>query len=817
MLAATLLVLAMLGWPLAREAVRQARAGRVTMEALFLLCVLGTFALSCRSMASGAGPVYFDVVCVLLIVYAVGRAVATGSRRKALASLEGWTARFATARRVASPETAEEARVPAADIRPGEFVRVLPGEFVPVDGVIERGGAFVRETPFSGETVPVRRGVGERIAAGVVCEDGYLVVKATAPGAERRVDALARELGRLRARPSALLRESDRFVRRFLPVVLLAACGTFLYWSQAADAQTALFHALAVLLVACPCAAGLAAPLALWRTMGELARRGLLLRGGDAVEKLAEADGVVFDKTGTLGREDLELAVTEWFGDARQQAEARAIVAAVERCAAHPVARLLRDLDLPPGAPAVEVLNVATLPGRGVQAEVRVGGQARRTLRLVGGRGAQDGSFRIDVELDGRPAGYATFRERLREGTETCIERLKRAGLNVRIMTGSTAEAARAVAHLAPVEAGLSPERKLELIHELRGGAPGFRRPVFVGDGFNDAAAMAASHAGLALARGSAVTLEAADGALLGADLNVLPEAFASARRAVRLVRSNLRWAACYNLLGIALAATGHLHPVVAALLMAVSSALVSWRTFHATARAEGDSESPRRDLTPEPAEALPGGARVRWFGGLHLACIAGQAAILALLANLDAPAALALCGAALALGWALLEFWPRFPAWADMTFGMLTVGGLGMAFGWWVDLDFGPAIAGCACHARAGLPELLGSWMNGLMLLLGVPAMFWLRHTSVPFEWRRFCCAGMLLIGVPAMVFGMRAGGQVSSLFTESVPLALRVLSDHILMLAGMAAGMLLPHALEVLSGNLGRRTAQIESDMPI
>ena len=224
MLAATLLVLGLLGGPLAREALRQLWQRRITMESLFVVCLSGSFALSCVSLITGQGPVYFEVVSILLIVYSVGRAVTTHSRARALFTLRELTDSLSVARAVARVEGQEvERTVDVATLAAGDQVRVLPGELIPVDGHVLEGQSFVGETSFTGEWIPQKRGPGDSVIAGTVCEDGSLLVEVREASGRRRFDDLARLIERARQSPTSLQRQADRFVGWFLPTVLTVA------------------------------------------------------------------------------------------------------------------------------------------------------------------------------------------------------------------------------------------------------------------------------------------------------------------------------------------------------------------------------------------------------------------------------------------------------------------------------------------------------------------------------------------------------------------------------------------------------------------
>jgi heavy metal translocating P-type ATPase len=778
MLIAAVVVTALLGPPLAVAAGRELRRGRLTIELLFLAGIAAAMGISVRSLVAGEGPAYFEVVSILLVVYALGKAVGEHSRSRALTAGRELMSAIAVAR-------VGDRTVPVAEVRIGDRVRVLAGEAIPVDGRIAEGTAFVRATAFTGETASSVRRAGDAVSAGTVCEDGVLVVEATAPGDGRRVDALLAAIDEAVAEPAGLQRQADRWVRVFLSAVAAVAVGTLLWWWRTDGFETGLLNALAVLLVACPCAAGLATPLTVWTVIGRLAARGLLLRSGEVVERLASAGSVVFDKTGTLADQTPSLRELRFLGHGLPDAAVAAIIAAAERSSPHPVARLLAGIPVPADAPAVAVQSFRTVPGRGVEADVRIA-QAHHHISIFrdDDRSA-DGGLTVRVDIDGIPAAIAVVGERLRGSARPAVERLAELGLPVQVMTGDGEAGARDAAALAPTRSALTPEGKLDLVRAMRDA-----RPVFVGDGFNDAAAMAAAHVGIAVAEGGdTVTVRTASATLHGGDLTLVPEAVALCRKAAVRVRENLALAAGYNALGVALAAGGWLHPVAAAVLMTLSSALVAWRSLRVAEADDG----------PLPAPAPATAVRRRTVSAVHAVGVLGQAALLIPLAGLVGGAALGAMLAAAAAAWLVVRFRDWLPDWADMTVAMATLGGLGMNLGWWADVGFGSAVAaGGGCCGQAESAGWAGMYLG--MLGLGVPAMYLLRDRPVPFSWRNWCCVGPLVLGVPGMILGMKLGGAAAAGWAGS-PEA-QVVADWAGMVLGMCAGMLPPHLGEIFGG---------------
>ena len=310
-LAGTAVVAVLLGGPLVRAAWGELRRGRLTIEALFLLTMSGALAASLQAHLTGRGKIYFEVVSVLLVVYTVGKLIGARTRAAALAGSRAWGDRLNSCRLVDAAGRTHAS--PVADVRPGDVTEVYPGELIAVDGVICAGVGFVSEAVVSGEPFAVVRRPGDRVLAGSASFDATFRITATAAGTARQVDRLLAAVEDARDRPLSLQARADRLGRWFLPLVVLTALGTFTYWTFGTNAgwEAGLFNAMSVLLVACPCVIGLATPVVIWAALGRLAERGVIVRNGDAVERLAEVDRVLFDKTGTLTEDRFALVEIE--------------------------------------------------------------------------------------------------------------------------------------------------------------------------------------------------------------------------------------------------------------------------------------------------------------------------------------------------------------------------------------------------------------------------------------------------------------------------------------------------------------------------
>jgi len=605
LIAASLIVFALLGPELVRDAWRAARQWRITLEALFLLSILGAFGGSLVSSFTFTGDVYYEVVAIVLAIYAVSTRIGERSRGRALAE----ASRLRESLDYAATESCcgGRKRVPVGEVEPGTRVLVDPGEPFTVDGEILIGEGYVRELAMTGEPGPVRRGPGERVLAGTYSVDAAFTVRAAA-GTGRELDRILQTVEEAATRPSRHQVQANRIMRIFVPFVAVVSITTFAGWLAFAPWHVALFNAMAVLLVACPCALGLATPIAVWSGLFKLSQLGVVSREAAFLDGLAEADALLFDKTGTLTEGELVHAGTVYAPGMEPAGRERltAMVKAVEARTGNPVGRALAGGGGEP-APAADLLAVQEIrlvPGKGVEARVAgrrlapAGGQAggdapAHSLRLgeadfCGGagrfafagspEGANRAKRRIHIALDGEPSAVAFLREELRPAALETFRQLRRLGLQAEILTGDPEPAWRDVAGV-PVLAGLSAEAKVA--HTRRLEADG-RRTLFVGDGINDAAAMSEAGASVALGGGAALARTSANAVLMGDELGVLPGAIRLARNIHRTLRANLLFAAGYNLFGMGLAVAGVLHPLAAALLMLGSSTFVSIRAARA-------------------------------------------------------------------------------------------------------------------------------------------------------------------------------------------------------------------------------------------
>ncbi len=607
------------GWPFLRDSARLLRHGATSMDTLIALGTLAALAVSAvEAIALGGRHVHLGgsgafaarlhgVMAPLIVAILVsGRAVEARARARAARAMHSLLSLRPPAARVVADAADDTGELVAPESVPvGALVRVRSGEALPLDGTVVSGWSPVDESMLTGEPLPVERGPGDPVTGGTRNGEGVLVVRVDTVAGESVLARLQRLVDDAQRDKAPLQRLADRISSVFVPVVLVGSLLTFLgWWLVAGNAGQAVLSALAVLLVACPCAMGLAAPVAMMVGCGRAAALGIFIRNGDVLERLAKVDGVVFDKTGTLTeRHAVVTLVTTVQGLSVD--DVLALAAAVEAESEHPIASAITaaaarrpdrtdgDGDEPgfttlpaPGSPAgpLSAIDVRSLPGVGV-----VGTVASQVVRV--GRADPDrlpgvlrpgiveryrqGETVVVVERDDLPVGAIALTTPLRPQALPAVEHLVAMGLPSVILSGDSEPAVRAVATALGIDdarSGLSPAGKLEALTELGHGP---RRLMMVGDGVNDAPALAAADVGCAIGSGSEAALANSDVALLGNDLEGVPAAVAMAGSTYSVIVQNFGWAMGYNISALPLAAFGLLDPLVAAVAMGLSSIIV--------------------------------------------------------------------------------------------------------------------------------------------------------------------------------------------------------------------------------------------------
>lgn len=547
----------------------------------------------------GSGDVYFDSVTVLIFLLLSGRYLQRRQQRAA-----GDAAELAASLYPTSARLLEEGRVrevPLETLVPGVLVEVRAGDLVPADGVIAAGRSTVDLSLLTGESAPQGVHAGDRVHAGTLNLASRLEVRVERTGLDTRVGRLMALVDEHARRRAPIAQLADRISGHFVAVVLTLAAITFALWARI-DPSRALDHAAALLIVTCPCALGLATPLAVSAAIGQAARAGFLVKGGDVLEKLTRPGRMWLDKTGTLteGRATL----VRWHGDEA----VKPLVAAAEAHSSHPLARAaLRALGEPPAGTRIEIQETH---GGGIEAladgrrlvvgspEFVIGraGEPQAALAAAVGALAGEGLTPVLVAVDGRVVAAAGFGDPLRADAGAAVDRVRGLGWRPGILSGDDARIARGAGSRLGLPAedcrgGVSPEDKLRAVLASAREGP----VVMVGDGVNDAAALAAATVGIAVAGGAEAALTAADVFVVRPGVGRIAELLDGARRTMRVVRRNLIFSLGYNVVGVTLAMTGVLNPLMAAILMPLSSLTVILSSYRARTFARPDAEEARR------------------------------------------------------------------------------------------------------------------------------------------------------------------------------------------------------------------------------
>jgi heavy metal translocating P-type ATPase len=591
-------VIFLLAPPIVDDARREILAGRTSMSVLLIVGVAAALGYSAYSVVFG-GHIYSEVACAILLGVTLGKWFEANGKLQTTAALRAMAKLLPDAVRIVRDRV--EAIVPAAELRIGDSFRVLPGERIVADGFIQLGEAFVDEQAVTGESLPVLKAADSFVYSGTLVIDGPLLIEATSQAGEGTIAKMIAAVKQGVESRGQYERLAERISRWFLPAVIMVAAGTFLLHGRRGEFEHGLLAAIAVLVIACPCSLGLATPMALWAAIARAAEEGILIRSGDALTQFAGVKTICFDKTGTLTTGQPELLSVQLAAEVVPMQIAQ-FVQELIRDSSHPLALPLSNWAAQQQsryAANDKFAQVRHVPGRGIVgvsdeplAAVYLGN--RRWLEASGqdcsGLPApNDDAAETLIGWGGRARGQFLFSEELRSGVATTLQELKNEGLSLLMLTGDRESRAQQLAAGLAMKyrAELLPDEKIAMLRKL----PVDQRPVaMVGDGINDAPALATADVGISLASGTDIARNSADICLLRNHLNSLPFLRRLAVRTRSALHWNLTWALVYNVIGLALAAAGWLHPVIAAVAMGLSGLFVVLNSL-ALARFETTSQ----------------------------------------------------------------------------------------------------------------------------------------------------------------------------------------------------------------------------------
>ncbi|HUI44647.1 MAG TPA: heavy metal translocating P-type ATPase [Nitrospirota bacterium] len=596
------------GWPFWTGAVRGLKSFMFNMDFLIAAGAGSAYLYSIYQMSIG-GEVYFDTAVMIITLILLGRYIEAGAKRKASEAITRLLSLAPReARKLFPPAEGgeqdgktilpERRMVSVFSLVRGDLVEVIPGEKIPLDGIVREGQSEIDEAMLTGESLPVAKRPGAEVFSGTVNLYGRFVYEVTRVGNDTVLARIIRAVEDAQTRRAPVQALADRVVSVFVPVVLFLSVLTAVYWIfRGGPVSFAVMNAVSVLVIACPCALGLATPLAILIGTTYGASRGILMKGGDVIERARNIDTVVFDKTGTIT--EGKPSLIDFHGIGRSDAEALCLAASLERFSEHSIGKAITAAG---GSSAhEEVTGFSVSPGKGIRGfiagkETLLGSRefvesegigksmdhgevAFATSRQAGGATV------VCLAYGGEPAGIFAVSDPPRSEAAEAVKILKRSGLDIVMITGDSVATAEAIAKAVGIErvrAKRSPAQKAEEIGKMRIGG---KRCVMIGDGINDAPALVEAEVGIAMGRATDIALESADMVLMRSDLRLVPQALKLANKTFSIIRQNLFWAFFYNAVAIPLAIAGVLHPIMAAGSMALSSVSVVGNSLRARVR----------------------------------------------------------------------------------------------------------------------------------------------------------------------------------------------------------------------------------------
>lgn len=581
-----------IGYRFYKNAFKSLKSGSPSMDVLVALGTSAAYLYSLyngflRSLPEGQNPaLYFEASAIIITLVLLGKlleAVAKGRTSEAIKRLIGLQPKTARVLR-----GGEDVDIPIAEVQVGDVVLVRPGEKIPVDGEIIEGSSAIDESMITGESIPAEKAAGDRVIGATINTFGAFSLKATKVGKDTVLAQIIRVVEEAQGSKAPIQRLADRVAGIFVPIVLGVAVITFFIWLLAADDLTmGLISAVAVLVIACPCAMGLATPTAIMVGTGKGAENGILIRSGESLELAYKLNAVVLDKTGTITRG--EPSVTDVVSlNGWSRAELLRVAGAAEKNSEHPLGIAVLEAARSELKGIEEPTEFQATPGKGIQAvvggrTVLIGTRSYLHAHNVSVEAVEEQVSELEaagktvmlLSVDGTAQGLLAVADRVKDSSRRAIQVLKEMGLQVYMITGDNRRTAEAIGRevgVADIMAEVLPERKAQAVEEIRNQG---KIVAMVGDGINDGPALVTADIGMAMGTGTDIAMEAADITLMNGDLMSVPTAIQLSQRTMRKIKQNLFWAFFYNTVGIPIAALGMLNPIIAGAAMAFSSVSV--------------------------------------------------------------------------------------------------------------------------------------------------------------------------------------------------------------------------------------------------
>lgn len=578
-------VILLVGYPFFRNGVKELLSRHLSMDSLIALGSLAAYGYSTHEVFTGGDDLYFDTATMIIVLVTFGRYLEATAKVKSTNAIRQLLDLVPDEVRVIS--NGDEHILPAGEVSVGSFIRVLPGEYIPIDGIIEKGETSVNEAILTGESVPHSKSTGDEVFAGTVNIDGTIHIMTTTASEETvhaRIVRLMEEAQRTR---SPLQKMVDNISAFFIPLVILTAIITFTGWLILATFDVALMYALAVLVVACPCALGIGSPIAAAVSIGRSAASGVLVKSAGAIERIGKTRIAVFDKTGTLTSGEFAVVFVKSTEDRDRVISA---VASLERDSLHPLSKSIIKYADDESKERFATRNVVAVPGRGIRGEVKMNGgwkelfAGNKTFLQQNGY-AIPGALATEANVshttlvfagwDKEVKGIIGLRDVVHDSAHPTIKNLQAMNIKTILLSGDRKDIAGRVGSELNIDEAygeLLPQDKIDFIRSLRKHTKGV---IMIGDGINDAPSLAAADTGITLASATDIAKENADITILGPHLDKIPWLISLSKKTRRVISWNLVWAFGYNSIAILFAAFGYLQPIVAAFIMIISSLLV--------------------------------------------------------------------------------------------------------------------------------------------------------------------------------------------------------------------------------------------------